>query len=70
MDSPFLDSGTRQLVEDMGRFSELIDATAKLSLYGISYGTTVMGTFATMLPTYVDLFIVDGSVYVKAGWMF
>ena len=69
MDSPFLDSGTRQLVEDMGRFMVLIEAT-KLSLYGISYGTTVMGTFANMFPDYVDLFIVDGSVYVKAGWMF
>jgi hypothetical protein len=36
------DSGTRQLAEDLERFRLLIEAPA-LSLYGISYGTTVMG---------------------------
>jgi hypothetical protein len=36
-----LDSGTRQLAEDLERFRMLIEAPA-LSLYGISYGTTVM----------------------------
>jgi hypothetical protein len=36
------DSGTRQLAEDLDQFRVLIDAPA-LSLYGVSYGTTVMG---------------------------
>jgi hypothetical protein len=36
------DSGTRQLAEDLDRFRVLIEAPA-LSIYGISYGTTVMG---------------------------
>jgi hypothetical protein len=36
------DSGTRELAEDLERFRALIEAPA-LSLYGISYGTTVMG---------------------------
>jgi hypothetical protein len=31
-------------------------------LYGISYGTTVMATFATIFPRYVDKFVIDGNV--------
>jgi len=44
----FLDySGTRQLAEDMERSRKLVQAE-KLSLCGVSYGTQVMGTCATM----------------------
>ena len=58
----FLDySGTKELVEDMDRFRRLIGAD-RLSLYGISYGTHVMATYATLFPNNVELFVVDGSV--------
>jgi pimeloyl-ACP methyl ester carboxylesterase len=58
----FLDySGTRELAEDMERFRRLIGAD-RLSLYGISYGTHVMATYATMFPNNVELFVLDGSV--------
>lgn len=53
-------SGTKQLVEDMNRFRKAIGAD-KLSLYGISYGTQVMSTFATIFPDLVDKFIVDSN---------
>lgn len=33
----------------------------KLSVYGISYGTTVMGTYATVFPNHVNLLVLDGS---------
>ena len=56
-------SGTRQLAEDLFRFSDLIDSK-KLSLYGVSYGTTVMGTFATIFPSRVDKFVIDSNMYV------
>lgn len=52
------DAGTRQLAEDLVRFMQAIDAP-KLSLYGGSYGTRVMGTFATLFPHYVDKFVLD-----------
>ena len=58
----FLDySGTRELAEDMDRFRRLIGAD-RLSLYGVSYGTQVMATYATMFPNNVELFVLDGSV--------
>ena len=58
----FLDySGTRELAEDMDRFRRLIGAD-RLSLYGISYGTQVMATYATMFPNNVELFVLDGSM--------
>ena len=56
-------SGTRQLAEDLLRFSDLIHSE-KLSLYGISYGTNVMGTFATIFPSRVDKFVIDSNMYV------
>lgn len=56
-------SGTRQLAEDLYRFMILIEAE-KLSLYGISYGTNVMGTFATVFPSLVDKFVIDSNMYV------
>ena len=56
-------SGTRQLAEDLHRFSNLI-YSKKLSLYGISYGTNVMGTFATIFPSRVDKFVIDSNMYV------
>ena len=52
----------------MEYFRFLIEAP-KLSLYGASYGTTVMATYATMFPHSVDLLILDSSVYVKAREM-
>ena len=58
----FLDySGTKELVEDMDRFRRLIGAD-RLSLYGISYGTHVMATYATLFPKNVELFVLDGCV--------
>ena len=56
-------SGTLQLAEDLSRFMNLIEAE-KLSLYGFSYGTNVMGTFATIFPSRVDKFVIDSSMYV------
>ena len=56
-----VDSGTRQLVEDFSRFLDLI-GSEKVNLYGISYGTTVMSTFATLFPKRVNLLVLDGNV--------
>ena len=56
-----IDSGTRQLVEDFSRFLDLI-GSEKVNLYGISYGTTVMSTFATLFPKRVNLLVLDGNV--------
>ena len=42
-------SGTRQLAEDIERV-RLLFGDHKLSVYGISYGTVVMGTYATVFP--------------------
>ena len=55
-------AGTRQLAEDIVRFMDLIEAE-KLSLYGVSYGTNVMGTLATLFPHKVDKFVIDSNVY-------
>ena len=54
-------SGTRQLAEDLRRFSDLI-YSKKLSLYGILYGTNVMGTFATIFPSHVDKFVINSNI--------
>mmetsp|Transcript_30101 Transcript_30101/g.64558 ORF Transcript_30101/g.64558 Transcript_30101/m.64558 type:complete len:625 (+) Transcript_30101:146-2020(+) len=53
-------SGTRQLAEDIERVRRLV-GDQKLSVYGISYGTTVMGTYATVFPNHVNLLVLDGS---------
>uniref|UniRef100_A0A7S2A9B8 AB hydrolase-1 domain-containing protein n=1 Tax=Trieres chinensis TaxID=1514140 RepID=A0A7S2A9B8_TRICV len=58
----FLDySGTQQAVEDMERFRYAIGAE-KLSVYGISYGTQIMASYATAFPGSVDKFIADSNV--------
>jgi len=54
-------SGSRQLAEDMERV-RLLFGDQKLSIYGISYGTVIMGTYATVFPSSVNLMILDGSV--------
>ena len=51
-------SGTRQLAEDLERFRVLF-GSQKLNIYGISYGTVVMGTYATVFPNNVNLMIVS-----------
>jgi len=55
-------AGTRQLAEDLKRFMLLIGSD-KLSLYGVSYGTNEMGTFATIFPDNVDKFVIDSCMY-------
>jgi hypothetical protein len=45
-----LDSGTRQLAEDLDRFRVLIEAPS-LTLYGLSYGTTVMSKILMTIPS-------------------
>jgi pimeloyl-ACP methyl ester carboxylesterase len=57
-------SGTRQLAEDVDRFRKAIKAE-KISLYGGSYGTTVMSTYATIFPESVGLFVIDSNTQVS-----
>lgn len=54
-------SGTRQLAEDVERVRVLF-GDQKLSVYGISYGTVVMGTYATVFSENVNLLVLDGNV--------
>jgi pimeloyl-ACP methyl ester carboxylesterase len=54
-------SGTRQLAEDIERFRRIF-GDQKLSVYGVSYGTVVMGVYATVFPNNVNLMVLDGSV--------
>jgi len=54
-------SGTLQLAEDIDRFRQAIGAE-KLSLYGLSYGTQVMSTYASVFPNHVDRYVTDGNV--------
>lgn len=54
-------SGTRQLAEDIERIRQLF-GDQKLSIYGISYGTVVMGTYATTFSDRVNLMVLDGNV--------
>jgi len=53
-------SGTRQLAEDIERVRNLF-GDQKLSVYGVSYGTTVMGTYTSIFPDNVNLMVLDGS---------
>lgn len=53
-------SGTRQLAQDIWQLMDLFNAP-KMHLYGISYGTTVMSTFATVYPHLVGLFVLDSN---------
>lgn len=54
-------SGTRQLAEDIERVRQVF-GDQKLSVYGISYGTKVFGTYATMFPENVNLMVLDGNI--------
>ena len=54
-------SGTRQLAEDIERVRILFGGD-KLSVYGISYGTAVMGTYTTIFPKHVNLMVLDGNM--------
>jgi len=54
-------SGTRQLAEDIWRIRKIF-GDQKISVYGISYGTKVMGLFATIFPDYVNLMVLDANV--------
>ena len=42
-------SGTQQAMEDIERFRIAIK-TKKLSLFGLSYGTSIAGFYATVFP--------------------
>lgn len=53
-------SGTRQLAQDIWTMQSLLNAP-KMHLYGISYGTSVFSTFASIFPAYVGLFILDSN---------
>ena len=53
-------SGTRQLAEDIERV-RILFGNQKLSVYGISYGTVVMGTYSTIFPLNVNLLVLDGN---------
>jgi pimeloyl-ACP methyl ester carboxylesterase len=54
-------SGTRQLAEDIERVRILFGGN-KLSVYGISYGTAVMGTYVTIFPKHTNLMVLDGNM--------
>ena len=53
-------SGTRQLAEDIERV-RILFGNQKLSVYGVSYGTAVMGTYSTIFPLNVNLLVLDGN---------
>ncbi|EJK49871.1 hypothetical protein THAOC_31214 [Thalassiosira oceanica] len=55
-------SGTRQLAEDIERV-RLLFGDQKLSVYGISYGTAVIGTYVTVFPDNMNLMVLDGCQY-------
>ena len=40
----------------------------KLSLYGISYGTTLMATYATLFPQHTDRLVLDSAVDPNGIW--
>ncbi len=54
-------SGTRQVAEDIERVRVLF-GDQRLSIYGVSYGTVVMGTYATVFSDNVNLMVLDSSV--------
>eukprot|EP01082_Thalassiosira_pseudonana_P002734 g3505.t1 g3505 contig12:2208116-2209547(+) len=53
-------SGTRQVVEDIERV-RIAFGDQRLSVYGISYGTKVMGLYATIFSDKVNLMVLDGN---------
>lgn len=54
-------SGTRQLAEDIERVRRIF-GDQPLSVYGISYGTVVMGVYATVFSDNVNLMVLDANV--------
>jgi pimeloyl-ACP methyl ester carboxylesterase len=54
-------SGTQDLAYDLNLARQAIGAD-KLSLYGISYGTGVAATFATVYPQLVGKFLIDSNM--------
>jgi len=60
-DFHFLDySGTRHLAQDIW-LMQLLSNAPKMHLYGISYGTSVFSTFATIFPGLVGLMVLDST---------
>ncbi|CAB9525991.1 Secreted [Seminavis robusta] len=54
-------SGTRQLAEDIFRMRLLLNAPL-MHMYGISYGTGVFSTYATIFPGFTGLLVLDSNV--------
>lgn len=54
-------SGTRQLAEDIFRMRLLLNAPT-MHVYGVSYGTSVFSTYATIFPDYTGLFVLDSCI--------
>ena len=50
--------GTQQAIEDIERFCIAIKSK-KLSLYGLSYGTSIAGLYATVFPENVISLVLD-----------
>nr|WP_221247095.1 alpha/beta fold hydrolase [Gordonia humi] len=40
----------------------------KISLYGISYGTWLMGTYATLFPSHTDRLVLDSAMDPRRAW--
>jgi pimeloyl-ACP methyl ester carboxylesterase len=54
-------AGTHALVNDINMFRMAFGAN-KISMYGSSYGTAVLGLFATVFPDYLDKFVADSTM--------
>ncbi|CAB9510457.1 Secreted [Seminavis robusta] len=54
-------SGTRQLAEDIFRMRLLLNAPL-MHLYGVSYGTQVFSTYATIFPSFTGLLALDSNL--------
>lgn len=61
-------SGTSALVNDIDRV-RVATGHDKFSLYGISYGTNVMGAYATVYPSSVDKLILDSNDMSKTDML-
>lgn len=48
-------------MEDIERVRQVF-GDQKLSIYGLSYGTKVMGLYATIFPANVNLMILDSNM--------
>jgi len=53
--------GTIDLAQDIDQFRRAIGAP-KMSIYGMSYGTAVGGSYGTVFPKYVGRLVLDGVV--------